>query len=162
MIAATTYVRTYNSTGDHQQSQVTLALSLCVQVYFESSQGCTVQRTRSLYTNTTRTKRWAMRHHFPYVRMYLRNLRVQNIRAFCMECLRLSKRLFAATCDGVPRNSAEKCKFFMSCTYLCQCTYRQRTVGTAGCCGRSWAVNLISALREDEAKHFESPITLTP
>ena len=42
-----------------------------------------------------------MRHHFPYVRMFLRNLRVWNIRAFRTECLWLSKRLFAATYDGV-------------------------------------------------------------
>ena len=51
--------------------------------------------------------------HFPYVRS---SLWVRNIRVFRTECPRLSKRLFAATCGGTLRNSAEKCKFFVSCT----------------------------------------------
>ena len=66
------YNSTYNSAGGHRQSQVTLALSLCVQVYFESSPGCTVQRTRSLYSNTTRPKKWAMWCHFlMYICIYV-------------------------------------------------------------------------------------------
>ena len=42
------------------------------------------------------------------------SMRVWNIHAFCMECPQFSEQLFAATCDSIPQNSVEKCKFSMS------------------------------------------------